>query len=95
MKNIDSIIADTKFNVELFNKNEMTHEEVNMIYNRSIGIEPFNRTGNMQIDHKAVEEGGAWPGEYCFDISSRNMKMQIKKHRLNIFNYLKQLKGDL
>jgi hypothetical protein len=92
---VDSLISDTKFNVDLLSKQEMTSEEFNMIFNRTVGIFVPQRTGNTIFDYNAIQEGGTWPGEYLFSNTCRDLSLQKSKHKINIFRYLELLRRDL
>jgi hypothetical protein len=95
IKDVDTLISDTKFNIDLFNQQEMTSDEINMIYNRSMGLVNPQRTGNLLFDYKASQEGGTWPGEYLFANTCRDLKLQKSRQKLNIMRYLEQLRADL
>jgi len=53
IKSVETLISDTKFNIDFFSKQEMTSEEFNMIYNRTIGMVVPQRTGNTIFDYHA------------------------------------------
>ena len=53
IKSVETLISDTKFNIDFFSKQEMTSEEFNMIYNRTIGMVIPQRTGNTIFDYNA------------------------------------------
>ena len=53
IKSVETLISDTKFNIDFFSKQEMTSEEFNMIYNRTIGMVVPQRTGNTIFDYNA------------------------------------------
>ena len=94
-QNIEGLVADSKFNVDLFNPQEMSTAEVLMILKRShFNISP-ERIGNVQADYAALQEGQTWPGEYLFANSCRNIKLQRRKHKAYIQKYLEQLNHDL
>jgi len=73
----------------------MSADECNMIFTRSAFLKAHDRVGNSQIDYAAMKDGLTWKGEHPFSTTCRNIKLERRKHKTHIKQYLDQLQTDL
>ena len=53
VQQINELIAGSKFNTDLLNKSELSYDEINIIFNRSTGIEALGLTGCLKTAFQA------------------------------------------